>query len=211
MSEMLFLAVRGIGYLCHRMSADLGFISLYFLQFRANRPELADPETGDWAHLEERETAELTSFLRAVMKELRRRSIMVPPETLLTDKVHITRDLRIFIGNKELKIRPMAKTILLLFIGHPEGITLKRIADYKPELMYYYRRLMRSQEPVEAEKRVECLIDIFNNSLNVNIARVNTAISALVSENTRKFYQIQGSAGQAKSILLDRSWVQWDR
>ncbi|MBP3203119.1 MAG: hypothetical protein J6M31_05885 [Bacteroidales bacterium] len=192
------------------MRADSGFIALFYLQFCQKEPLLED-EAGRYSlQYEERETKELVCFVQQALLEIERRGQHVSARKAFPDKVYITHELRIFIGRKELKIRPMAKTVLLLFIKHPEGIVLKEIGRYKPEMLRYYRRVMRSLEPELAEQRVQRILDIFNNDLNVNIARVNAAISALVKENARSFYQIQGSGGHPKSIPLDRSWVQWE-
>ena len=124
--------------------------------------------------------------------------------------VRITSTLRIFIGTEELKIRPMAKTVLLLFLRHPEGILLKHISDYRAEMKGYYSRCMRSHDPEDADRRIRKLLDIFSNELNVNISRVNAALSALVSPEETQLYRVSGKAGTPKTILLDRTLVIWE-
>ena len=175
------------------------------------------PEAGDGADLEDdvllecRETEELLQFVQSALGEIQRRgSADAIMAGLLPEQVHITRELRIYIGRKELRIRPMAKTVLLLFLRHPEGIPLKQIIDYRKELLGYYRRVMRSMDDSVAEERVQRVVEIFNNDLNVQIARVNAAVSALIGPEVSSLYRIQGSAGERKSILLDRRWMVWD-
>ena len=102
----------------------------------------------------------------------------------------------------------MAKTILLLFLKHPEGIALKQIATYELELAKIYRGVSRSSNPSEIENRVQRILDLFNNDLNVNIARVNRALAQLVDNAAD--YQIVGIAGLPKRIPLDRKWVIWE-
>ena len=121
--------------------------------------------------------------------------------------VRITRTLRVYIGPDELRIRPMAKTVLLLFLRHPEGILLKHISDYRAEMTALYSRCMRSLEPRDAERRIQRLLDIFSNELNVNISRVNAALSALVAPEEEQLYRVSGRAGTPKSIRLDRTLV----
>ena len=102
----------------------------------------------------------------------------------------------------------MAKTVLLLFLKHPEGIPLKHISDYQEELTSYYRRVSRSSTREEIDRRVVKMMDLFNNELNVNIARVNRAVANLVDEASS--YLITGDAGYPKSIPPNRKWVIWE-
>ncbi|MBO4635128.1 MAG: hypothetical protein J5669_07130 [Bacteroidales bacterium] len=124
--------------------------------------------------------------------------------------IRITKELRVFVGQKELKIRPMAKSVLLLFLRHPEGIVLKRIGDYRAELTALYRRVTRSDDPSQAELRVTRILDLFSNELNVNISRVNAAVSGLVGREKEALYRVEGRSGTAKGIGLDRGKVLWD-
>ena len=124
--------------------------------------------------------------------------------------VRITRTLRVYIGPEELKIRPMAKTVLLLFLRHPEGILLKHLSDYRAEMTADYSRCMRSLDPEDVERRIQRLMDIFSNELNVNISRVNAALAALVAPEEEQLYRVSGRAGTPKSIRLDRTLVIWE-
>ena len=167
---------------------------------------LEEPQVPYGLNWEEKETEELLTFVRLALRELERRRLTPRP---LEQKVRITRGLRVYIGRQELKVRPMAKTVLLLFLRHPEGIPLKDIVDYREELSAFYRRVSRCSEPREIERRVLRILDLFNNDLNVNIARVNKAVAALV--DGAGTYQIGGPAGQPKRIPLDRKWVVWEQ
>lgn len=188
---------------------DWGLLALFYCNRLLEFGEGAEME--DDVLLECRETEELVQFVQNALGEIQRRgSADAIMAGLLPEQVHITRELRIYIGRKELRIRPMAKTVLLLFLRHPEGIPLKQIVDYRKELLGYYRRVMRSLDDSVAEERVQRMVEIFNNDLNVQIARVNAAVSALTGPEASQLYRIQGSAGERKSILLDRRWMVWD-
>lgn len=189
---------------------DLGILALSFF---LHRPMLLQEGTPlynlSW---EEQETWELARFIRSAMQEIRRRKEPLRPEKLYGQqmvRVRITRGYRIYIGPQELKIRPMSKSVLLLFLRHPEGIPLKRIADYREELAGYYRRLSRSSDREAIERSLDRIVDLFSNDLNVSIARVNAAVASLVG-SSRVLYQIGGTSGCSKSILLDRSLVVWE-
>ena len=177
-----------------------GWLAAYYLVWGS----LEEPQALFGINWEEQETEELITFVRKAMQEVSRRGISLRPEKC----VRVTRTYRVFIGSTELKVRPMAKSILLLFLKHPEGIPLKEITTYRRELAHFYRRVSKSSEPTEIESRVNRIMDLFNNDLNVHIARVNKAIASLVDSAGN--YQIGGVAGSPKRILLDRKWVIWE-
>lgn len=193
-------------------NVDWGILALYYLLGRGR--ELEEPGALYGIDWEEQETRELLRFVQRATQELQRRGLPATTQPInrlygpVPVKVRITQGLRVYIGSHELKVRPMAKTVLLLFLRHPEGIALKQIADYREELTYYYRRLSRSQDPEAIERSIGRIADAFSNDLNVNIARVNAAVGALVGNAVP--YRIEGAPGMAKSIVLDRSLVVWE-
>ena len=193
-------------------SMDWGILALYYLLGRGG--SLEEPGVLYGINWEEQETRDLISFVRLASEELQRREAerradaWGPMYGPAPTKVRITQGLRVYIGKEELKIRPMAKAVLILFLKHPEGIQLKCIADYREELAGYYRRVSRSQNREVIEQSIERIMDCFSNHLNVNIARINAAMGTVV-ENVIP-YRIEGAAGEAKNILLDRSLVIWE-
>ena len=191
---------------------DWGILALYYLLGRGgNLEEPGVPYSINW---EEQQTRDLISFVRLASEELRRREAerradaWGPMYGPAPTKVRITRGLRVYIGSQELKLRPMAKAVLLLFLKHPEGIQLKCIVDYREELAAFYRRVSRSQDKDAIERSITRILDCFSNDLNVNIARVNAAVGTLMGDAVS--YRIEGAAGEAKHILLDRSLVVWE-
>lgn len=176
-------------------------LAIFFLSFLESNT--LEEGTGAYGSAEEQQTRDMLAFVRQASVQG-----MMPQCPAST--IRITRDLRIYVGPRELKIRPMAKTVLLLFLRHPEGIILKRIGDYKAELTADYRRLMRWEEPTQAELRLQRLLDVFSNELNVNISRVNAALGSLVLTSEQARYRVMGAPGQAKSIPLDRTLVLWE-
>lgn len=190
-------------------NGDQGILALRFLL----NPEDLLEERGalygvNW---EEQQARDLVAFVRRAKEELRKRT-SAPLPAVTTGipclPVRITPVLRIYIGDEELKLRPMAKTVLLLFLRHPEGIARKDITDYQEEISALYRRVSRFQEPEAIARCVRRIVDLFENDFSVNISRVNAAIDALLEDPLP--YRIGGLPGQPKSILLDRSLVTWE-
>ena len=181
-------------------------LALYYLLW-VNQEQLESPATFYGRSLEEQETEELLAFVEMAKQELDRRENLAG-HTLGSARIRITRSLRVFVGAQEVRVRPMAKCILLLFLKHPEGIILKEIYNYCPEIRSIYRRISRSGSPEAIERSVQRLMDICTNNLNLNISRANAAMAGLVSEPD--LYTIKGSAGHPKAIRLPRSLVVWE-
>lgn len=207
------------------MKKDFGIWALRFLLWRqeeackadwapsnaTNKQLQAADEAYGYAQ-EQEEVQELASFLQRTGRRWEMPGSSSPVSACLEPGtvVRITRTLRVFIGQQELRTRPMAKCILLLFLRHPEGIVLKEIYQYRAELTALYRRLTTSLDPLLIDERISRILDIFNNELNVNISRVNAALAALVPSDDFFGYGIRGKAGKAKRIPLDRSHIIWD-
>lgn len=188
---------------------QMGILILNYLRERTHA--LEEPGALYGISWEEQETRELACFVRRATLELERRQADGAGfawASASPTRVRITQGLRVFIGKEELRLRPMAKTVLLLFLRHPEGIPLKRIADYREELSAYYRKLSRSLEPGAINRSIDRILDCFSNDLNVNISRVNAAVRTLVQDASA--YQIGGAHGASKRIPLDRTLVLWE-
>lgn len=166
--------------------------------------------------LERSESEELITFVRMAVMELRRREVgeELISGTIARDlkarRIRVTREFRIFVDGRELHVRPMAKTVFLLFLRHPEGIALKNMWDYREELRSLYSRISKSDDKELIERRMANILDLCSNELNVNISRVNSALAALVDSAQLQSYTISGRHGAPKGISMDRSLVEWD-
>lgn len=180
------------------MTYNSQLVLYYFLCLAGNCLESAPQDYSSMA--QEREAMEIAQFVQ----EASALELTPPP---LREIIRITRGMKIYFGQEELKLRPMSKAVLLLFLRHPEGIALKDIGDHKEELTRLYSRVARTDKPEKIERSVARLIDIFSNELNVNLSRVNAALSALENEVR---HQIDGRAGERKSFKFFKSIVVWE-
>ena len=186
---------------------DWCVLALHFLSIRDSLPVVEDPGLLYGVSWEEYETREIVAFVESARKEVSKRAEFRYKNPGV---VRISKTLRIYIEDKEVKIRPMAKSILLLFLRHPEGIPLKKISNYRQELSSLYGRISRSSDRRIIAGRVAKIEDIFNNELNVNIARINSAINTMVESPDAAKYRIEGEAGKCKKIPIDRTLVIWE-
>ena len=172
---------------------------LYFFLHGAGKC-LQEPRTDYSGASELEEAAQVAQFVRDA-SALR---LSPPPPREI---VRITRDYRIYIGREELKLRPMAKAVLLLFLRHPEGIALKHIGDHRAELTRLYSRVSRSDDSARIGKSIDRVLDIFSNELNVNLSRVNAALQALEKESRLR---IDGRAGASKTLEKEGVILIWE-
>ena len=107
------------------MTYNSQLVLYYFLRLAGNCLESAPQDYSAMA--QEREAMEIAQFVQ----EASALELTPPPPREI---IRITRGMKIYFGQEELKLRPMSKAVLLLFLRHPEGIALKDIGDHKEEL-----------------------------------------------------------------------------
>lgn len=125
-------------------------------------------------------------------------------------KLTITKDYRIMLGDKEIKMEPIVKAVYLLFLMHSEGIAFKSLPDYRKELTSIYGEL----KPLGLNDRViRSIEDVTNpllNSINEKCSRIRAAFISEIEEPFAKEYYVTGKSGEAKKISLSRDLVIWE-
>ena len=113
-------------------------------------------------------------------------------------------------GNKEIKLSPIHKAVFFLFLRHPEGIYFKDLPDYRDELSAIYKEITGREDLEGIEDSLDKLTDPFNNSINEKCARIKNAFVSEFREEVAKWYFIDGTKGERKSIKLPRDLVTWE-
>ena len=125
-------------------------------------------------------------------------------------KIVITKDYRILIGDKEIKMEPIVKAVYLLFLKHPEGLAFKTLPDYRKELTSIYAGL----KPLGLNDRViQSIEDVTNpllNSINEKCSRIKAVFANELDEPMLTNYIIMGKSGEVKKITLPRDLVIWE-
>ena len=120
---------------------------------------------------------------------------------------------RIFLperGGEELRLRPLAKTLFIFFLKHPEGVQAKCLGDFRDELLAIYGRITGRDDAAAVAATVDRLVDATNNSLHENCSRLNARLSAVFPKETLDQYRIQGSYAGLRRIALERMYVRWE-
>lgn len=124
------------------------------------------------------------------------------------ERLVVTSDHKLFVGEKEVLLRPICMAVYLLFLRHPEGIRFKELPDYREELAKIYHSMKRK---TQAKKKVErSIIDVtdpLNHSIIEKCARIKNAFKQITPHED---YVITGEKGEVRRIALDRNLVVWE-
>lgn len=129
------------------------------------------------------------------------------------ETIRITRDLRIMLpgrGGEEIRMRPITKSVFLLFLRHPEGIRFKEIGDYEEELAGYYSKLSRHTDLEQFNSSLRRVLGQEDCTLSIAASRLTSKMKSVFGDGLWERYSIRGAAGEAKAISLDRKYVIWE-
>ena len=126
--------------------------------------------------------------------------------------IFITNDYRVFLkdyGMKEVVMPPLAKSLYILFLRHPEGILFKQLINYHDELLSIYRTIYIHENIDRAKRSIRAMTNPMDNSINEKCSHIRTAFLEVIAENLAQHYYVTGKRGEAKKITLDRSMVEF--
>ena len=181
---------------------------------------LEEPEVkyGDSERLDLLSARELFDLLQKVQEKLQEKGydvsidkadgpISPEPQTL-----HISKDYRILIdclGLKEITLRPLLRAVFILFLRHPEGIRIKEKQAYREELLDIYAHIFPNLDPDICRERIDRLIAPGQNAFSENLSHLNRALTSILGPDASP-YQVYGSNGRPRRILLDPVYVVWE-
>ena len=169
------------------------------------------------------EDVQLLSEINKRVEKLRQRGIrqhlieQFVKMTVPTSHLQVTPDARILLTDyhKEVQMLPIDKVVYIFYLRHPEGISIKSLADHKEELMGLYARVTGKTELTDKQKEsVERLCDPTDNSINEKLSRIRKSFCAEVHESVANHYIIQGSRGEERYITLNEELIElgdWGR
>lgn len=133
-------------------------------------------------------------------------------EAVKLSRLRITRQFRILLVDydKEVIMRPLAKTVFLFYLRHPEGVQFSYLQDHAKELRMIYGHVSVNDNPQRMDASIASLINPFSNSICEKCAAVKGAFMSLIDDDIACNYYITGMQGGKKGISLDRSLVEWE-
>jgi len=106
-------------------------------------------------------------------------------------------------NNLEIEMTPLAKTLYFFFLKHPQGLMFHDLVEHKKELLSLYGRLSNSSNTNEIKKRIDDLVDMRSNSININCSRIKEAFVRKIENSIAKNYYITGNRRELKKVTLD--------
>ena len=111
--------------------------------------------------------------------------------------------------NREVRMDDLTKALYFLYLLHPKGIRQKDLIDYKDELLDIYLRITPRDDLDEIKVSVDSLL-FDDNRINVSLSRIKKTFRDIFGEWVAKHYYVDGKAGEARSVKLDRDLVIWE-
>ena len=100
---------------------------------------LEDPAVDYLAErVEEMDAAAVLEAMKLLQDRLR--ELELEPDE--AERIRVTRDYHILLPDRfdaEIRLRPLVKTVFLLFLRHPEGIRFSELHEYRDEMMNIYQ------------------------------------------------------------------------
>ena len=119
-------------------------------------------------------------------------------------------DYNIFLPMNEnvlIEMAPLPKAVYLLFLRHPEGISLKKISEYSAELESIYRMVSQRKNPSVIHRLISEVSNPASNLLNKNLSIIRAAfLRKLPSEVAQLYFPIR-NRGRKQYVLLDASCI----
>lgn len=125
-------------------------------------------------------------------------------------RLFMSNDYRIFLpdfNQLEIEMTPLPKSLFILFLRHPEGISLKSLIDYKTELLEIYKLLSYRENYLDMIESINRMCNPLEGSINEKLSRVKEAFLKKMSMDTAKYYIIKGERGMDKKIEIDRKLI----
>ena len=190
----------------------IGFEAQLWLRHCLEGGILEDPAVDYLAgRVEEMDAAALLEAMSLLRKRLSELEVLEGTDE--GERILVTKDFRILLPDRfdtEIRLRPLVKTVFLLFLRHPEGIRYGDLPDYRSELMDLYKGITRRASGPEMERSIDRLIDLKDNSIHEKAAKLAATLAKYFRPEQLPAYTLTGKSGAPKRIRLDRSLVEWE-
>ena len=190
----------------------IGFEAQLWLRHCLEGGVLEDPAVDYLAErVEEMDAAALLEAMSILQRRLKELEVLEGMDE--GERILVTKDFRILLPdrfNTEIRMRPLVKTVFLLFLQHPEGIRYGDLPDYRDELTDLYKGITRRSDPEQLQESIDRLVDPKDNSIHEKAANLAAALAKYFRSEQLPAYTLTGKAGAPKRIRLDRTLVTWE-
>jgi hypothetical protein len=110
-------------------------------------------------------------------------------------------------GNLCVRLNPKERALFLLYLNHPEGISIPELFEHGQEIFAIYRQISGRESEEEMRRTILNLLNPLEDDISINLSRIRRKFKDAVGEELLPFYDIRGEHGEKKYIKLDRELV----
>lgn len=187
---------------------------MWLMLFPVTERGVNEPSFDYGGMLDGMEAAELLVLMEKVQERLKNLGcgFGLITESVEPVELFIDRNFIIRMGGPDgpmLQLRPLVKTLFILFLKHPEGILLKQRDCFRAELEEIYGVISPNTDREDVKARIGRLVDLEDNSFSEKASVLNARLEELLPEGIAGDYQIQGYNGCPRKIRLNPLLVHW--
>ena len=120
------------------------------------------------------------------------------------------------LGDLEVNLNPKERSLYLVFLNHPEGISRTNLIEYSKELKSFYNTFSKTwdsllylERKIKIEESIALLINPLEDNFMQVLSRIRRKFKDTVGEEQYKTYSIESFDGTYK-ITLDRELVSFN-
>ena len=129
--------------------------------------------------------------------------------------ITVTKKNEIFIGNLEIRLTPLRKTLYLFFLENKlinnHGILFNDLGDFKIELMNIYRKLAVEGDMDILKTRINALVNPLEDRFSQEKSRINSIISDTLGKNIAKDYILSGGRNEPSKINISNDLIKFQQ
>lgn len=103
-----------------------------------------------------------------------------------------------------LSLPPLAKSLYLLYMRHPEGLYRKQIADFEDELLSLYAACIGRRADDAMRRTIARLTDFSTKNADKQMARINKVFRGALAERAVHYIPTSSSRGERRRLDFDR-------
>ena len=188
---------------------------LWQLLFLVPDGVLAEPAADYDGLLERMEAAELLALMEKVQKRLTELGVRAEAEHEDDTQINLFIDKKYTIrmdhpDGRVIPLRPLVRSLFILFLRHPEGILLKQRDLYRVELEEIYSVISPNITQENVQARIGRMVNLQDNSFSEKASVLNARLEALLPKRAADHCKIRGSNGHPRRISLPPLWIHWE-
>lgn len=137
----------------------------------------------------------------------------IQPQPQQQPPITITNQNKIFIGNLEIRLTPLRKTLYLFFLKNKQinekGILFNNLSDFGAELLNIYKKVTVTGDLERINNSINSLVSQRGNSFAMEKAKINSIISETLGDNLATEYIISGQRLKPFKINLSKDLIQF--